>query len=74
MSIDDEPIPGSSAGGAKTRRVASQIAKVFRRVPTDLKDPEKGGDDLSVGIQYVRALGDDEQTTGSIGACAVRAI
>ncbi|KAH9918821.1 hypothetical protein B0H21DRAFT_768535 [Amylocystis lapponica] len=59
MSIDDEPVQGSGTGGATTKRVVSQVAKVFRG------DVERGGDELSVGIQYHSTGSIEQSPTGS---------
>ncbi|OBZ65282.1 Axial budding pattern protein 2 [Grifola frondosa] len=62
----DAPV-GVPAAGAGTKRVASQIAKVFRSaaggqgVITQRDSP----DDLSTGVQYVQALGDNGQHASS---------
>ena len=56
----DQPIAGS--GPVRTKRVASQMAKVFRSLSTEKRFSQAegaAGDDLSVGIEYVRALGDN---------------
>ena len=56
----------------KSKRVVSQMAKVFRSASTDRglregkNDESNTGDELSVGIQYVKALGaDDGQIPGA---------
>lgn len=71
----DAPVAGSvqnANGGAMTKRVASQVAKVFRNAAgVDRKrtgeDKERSADDLSTGMRYVRALGDDTQSATSLG-------
>lgn len=52
---------GASNKGASTKRVPSQMAKVYRGTSgAGLPPaPERSADDLSIGIEYVRALGDD---------------
>lgn len=59
----DSPVLGANAGGAKTKRVASQVAKIFRgeRKPVH----EASADDLNTSMRYVRALGDDGQSAAS---------
>ncbi|KAF7790166.1 hypothetical protein EIP86_001118 [Pleurotus ostreatoroseus] len=63
---DGEGVPAESAEvitGKSKKRVVSQIAKVFRSASTERRFEDgqggEGGDELSVGIEYVRALGDD---------------
>ncbi|KAI0353439.1 hypothetical protein OH77DRAFT_1591427 [Trametes cingulata] len=51
-------------GGAGPKRVASQMAKVFRNVGPAEKTQESA-DELKTGIEYVRALGDDGRSLGS---------
>ncbi|PCH44097.1 hypothetical protein WOLCODRAFT_164915 [Wolfiporia cocos MD-104 SS10] len=66
----DAPIPGAVQtphGGANAKRVTSQSAKVFRGVASAQKAEETQPDELSQGVQYVRALGDDMQSAGSVG-------
>ncbi|EKM50340.1 uncharacterized protein PHACADRAFT_131042 [Phanerochaete carnosa HHB-10118-sp] len=56
----DQPIAGN--GPVRTKRVASQMAKVFRSLSIEKRFSQTEGapgDDLSVGIEYVRALGDN---------------
>ena len=55
-----QPVAGS--GPAHTKRVASQMAKVFRSLSMEKQFSQAegaAGDELSVGIEYVRALGDN---------------
>ncbi|KAF4569762.1 hypothetical protein EYR40_008741 [Pleurotus pulmonarius] len=58
------PVPriptGSGKEGGKSRRIPSQKAQIVH-------DTEKSGsgDDLSLGIHYVRALGADQRTVGT---------
>ncbi|KAG5219867.1 MFS domain-containing protein [Salix suchowensis] len=58
------PVPriptGSGKEGGKSRRIPSQKAQIVH-------DTEKSGsgDDLSLGIRYVRALGADQRTVGT---------
>ncbi|KAL6306128.1 hypothetical protein BKA93DRAFT_927289 [Sparassis latifolia] len=65
----DKSVPASanSAGNKRrSKRVVSQVAKVFRDAQGELRAAEKGTDELAVGITYVRALGDDAQSAGSL--------
>ena len=69
VAVDqDSPVLGAAAGGAKTKRVASQVAKIFRGEKKPVQ--EASADDLNTSVNYVRALGDDGQSaaSGSIGA------
>lgn len=65
----DSPVLGANVGGAKTKRVASQVAKIFRGEKKPIQ--EASIDDLNTSVNYVRALGDDGQSaaSASIGAC-----
>ncbi|KIP04706.1 hypothetical protein PHLGIDRAFT_41927, partial [Phlebiopsis gigantea 11061_1 CR5-6] len=57
-AAQDRVIAGTPQG--KTKRVTSQMAKVFRSVSVEKRFSQtegQPGDDLSVGIEYVRALG-----------------
>ncbi|KAH9829945.1 uncharacterized protein C8Q71DRAFT_717611 [Rhodofomes roseus] len=68
----DSPVLGAVAGGAKTKRVASQVAKIFRGAAGAEKRAaahQPSADDLNTSLNYVRALGDDTQSaaSGSIG-------
>lgn len=63
-----ESVASNAQGYLRTKRVVSQMARVFRSESTERRvsraeGRENGrdisGDDLSVGIEYVRALGDD---------------
>lgn len=68
-SSQDQPVAG--AGPVRTKRVASQMAKVFRSMSTEKRFSQAEGmpgDDLSVGIEYVRALGDDVDGLGGVGS------
>ena len=67
-SVQDRSVAGNIQG--KTKRVTSQMAKVFRSVSTEKRFSQAEGapgDDLSVGIEYVRALGggNDEASSHS---------
>ena len=70
-----EDAANNPAGKGKKKRVVSQMAKVFRSASTERRfaqeGGEAGGDELSVGIEYVRALGGDlnANASGSNGAC-----
>ncbi|KAI0365207.1 hypothetical protein BV20DRAFT_1028527 [Pilatotrama ljubarskyi] len=60
---------GASAvggGGAGPKRVASQMAKVFRNANGGGGEPKvhESTDELKTGIEYVRALGDDGRSLG----------
>ena len=60
----DQVAVGNAHG--KTKRVTSQMAKVFRSMSIEKRFSQAEGtpgDDLSVGIEYVRALGDNEETS-----------
>ncbi|KAI0628174.1 Alpha/Beta hydrolase protein [Trametes polyzona] len=63
----NEPLPGAGASpGAGPRRVASQMAKVFRNVGGAAAGvPAESADELKAGIEYVRALGDDGRSLAS---------
>ncbi|THG94916.1 hypothetical protein EW026_g6650 [Hermanssonia centrifuga] len=69
----DDSARESGKGGKK--RVVSQMAKVFRSVSTERRFKEgegesaEGSDELSVGIEYVKALGDDLRS-GDVSADA----
>ncbi len=58
--------PGPVQTGAKTKRVVSQIAKVFRGTggsPVPQQGASEAADELRAGIEYVRALGDDGRSS-----------
>ncbi|KAH9912102.1 uncharacterized protein BXZ73DRAFT_93274 [Epithele typhae] len=64
MDIEEEETRvGASAG--PTRRVASQVARVFRgqRGSTAELPAQPSADDLATGMEYVRALGDDGRSS-----------
>ena len=64
VAVDqDSPVLGAAAGGAKTKRVASQVAKIFRGEKKPVQ--EASADDLNTSVNYVRALGDDGQSAAS---------
>jgi axial budding pattern protein 2 len=72
-----ESVASNVHGQLRTKRVVSQMARVFRSESTERRvsraeGRENGrdisGDDLSVGIEYVRALGDDASGL-SAGLC-----
>ncbi|ETW79356.1 hypothetical protein HETIRDRAFT_9532, partial [Heterobasidion irregulare TC 32-1] len=52
----DERSDGVAVGGRSKRRVTSQIANISNAPPRG-----QGPDELSVGMQYVRALGEDKE-------------
>jgi axial budding pattern protein 2 len=57
----EQSVAGNVMG--RTKRVPSQTAKVFRSVSTEKRFSQlegAPGDELSVGIEYVRALGNNE--------------
>ncbi|KAI0684031.1 hypothetical protein BC835DRAFT_1553407 [Cytidiella melzeri] len=65
---DEKPVSGNIQAHPRTKRVVSQMARVFRSESTERRvsraegrtnGKDISGDDLSVGIEYVRALGDD---------------
>ncbi|GJE90457.1 hypothetical protein PsYK624_065930 [Phanerochaete sordida] len=59
-ATQDQPV--AAAGQVRTKRVTSQMAKVFRSMSTEKRFSQAEGlpgDDLSVGIEYVRALGNN---------------
>lgn len=72
VSDPDAPVAGTTQG-AKTKRVASQVARVFRgvtgvgRAPAVAEGGERSADDLATSAQYVHVLGDDAQSAASIG-------
>ncbi|KZT66099.1 hypothetical protein DAEQUDRAFT_634706, partial [Daedalea quercina L-15889] len=71
VTVDqDLPVLGAAVGGAKTKRVASQMAKIFRGAAGMTSErkavPEQGADDLNTSVNYVRALGDDVQSAMSV--------
>ncbi|KAI0699619.1 hypothetical protein C8T65DRAFT_728971 [Cerioporus squamosus] len=65
----DPAVPETASGvapvGAKTKRVVSQMAKVFRGTGGSPVPPQgaAAGDELRAGIEYVRALGDDGRSS-----------
>lgn len=63
-SVDaDRNVAGNEKG--KTKRVASQVAKVFRSSSTSLRADKSSEDDaLSLGIEYVQVFGDDSRGPG----------
>ncbi|KAF9812976.1 hypothetical protein IEO21_05861 [Rhodonia placenta] len=73
VSDPDAPVAGTTQG-AKTKRVASQVARVFRgvtgvgRAPAVAEGGERSADDLATSAQYVHVLGDDAQSAASIGS------
>ncbi|KAK7683276.1 hypothetical protein QCA50_013538 [Cerrena zonata] len=59
----DQNVAGNER--ANTRRVASQVAKVFRSASTSLRaDKSSEEDALSLGIEYVQVFGDDSRNPG----------
>ncbi|KAI0819606.1 hypothetical protein BC628DRAFT_1332470 [Trametes gibbosa] len=65
------PVAVPSPGVAGPKRVASQMAKVFRNVGGAANaPPAESADELRTGIEYVRALGDDGRNMGSRGTPA----
>ncbi|KAH9846208.1 hypothetical protein C2E23DRAFT_744614 [Lenzites betulinus] len=66
----NEPVAAPTPEGAGPKRVASQMAKVFRNVG-GAAPPPPAEDELSTGIEYVRALGDDGRSLASRGVAPV---
>ncbi|KAI0763854.1 hypothetical protein BD413DRAFT_698923 [Trametes elegans] len=59
---------GPAAAASPPKRVASQVAKVFRGgYGAGAAAQAESADELSTGIEYVRALGDDGRSLGSQG-------
>lgn len=63
----DDPHPTATGNEkGKTKRVVSQVAKVFRSGSTSLRAGDKFEEDaLSLGISYVQAYGDDSRIPGT---------
>ena len=60
----DHSVAGNDKG--KTKRVASQVAKVFRSASTSLRaDKSSEEDALSLGVEYVQVFGDDSRNPGN---------
>ncbi|KAI0083474.1 hypothetical protein BDY19DRAFT_998538 [Irpex rosettiformis] len=76
---DDKSVDRDSPPQPRKQRVVSQMARVFRSESVERRvsraegrenGKEVSGDDLSVGIEYVRALGDDASGVSAGGSAS----